>query len=623
MHSDEQSTNTTPLADQRAYTTVFIRLTIGLLQGLVLYLLYRAGNSDAWPATNAVIFPSLLLAFSLVPVLAISGLSHLTLKSLLKWIVVATIICLGLGYYDGWRNIGVPSLFFSRGSSTTFYPSPFVVWFGIAGFFIAHALVLAAAHDHKKIASYSSYFETAWTLLIQIAFSLVFVGVLWLVLWLGVNLFKLINLLFLDRLVQQSWFVIPVTAFAFACAVHLTDVRPAIVRGIRYLLLVLLSWLLPIALLLIGGFLCSLPFTGLTLLWSTKHATAILLSACAALIIFINAAFQNGQIANEVPSFLRVCARAACLLLIPTVAIAVYALSLRVGDHGWTTDRIIAACCLFVATSYALGYSFAACQTKSWLSNIAPVNIFAAFSILVIVLALFFPILDPARVSVASQLAALESGKISADKFDYRYLRFQGKRFGNDALRQLEVSNTSKDSNLIRERAKETLALTDRYSTNQIVLTSDEIIANITVWPKQNQLPISFTTTQWGHSRSNWQVPDCLWQRHAKCDAFLIDFNGEGKNQVLVIESAASSGYRSRAIVFEQAADTKWEPTARFPDLIGKCPNFIDELKAGNYSLEPSKKKDLKVSGVTFAADSVTDRQIDCSQALKGGAASK
>jgi len=87
-------------------------------------------------------------------------------------------------------------------------------------------------------------------------------GITWLVLTLGAQLFELVKLAFLTKLMRESWFAIPVTAFAFACAMHLTDVRPAIVRGIRSLLLVLLSWLLPVAVLLIGGFLATLPFTG-------------------------------------------------------------------------------------------------------------------------------------------------------------------------------------------------------------------------------------------------------------------------------------------------------------------------------------------------------------------------
>jgi hypothetical protein len=40
-----------------------------------------------------------------------------------------------------------------------------------------------------------------------------------------------------------------------------------------------MSWILPVAVLLVAGFICSLPFTGLAALWETRHATSVLLSA--------------------------------------------------------------------------------------------------------------------------------------------------------------------------------------------------------------------------------------------------------------------------------------------------------------------------------------------------------
>jgi hypothetical protein len=55
-----------------------------------------------------------------------------------------------------------------------------------------------------------------------------------------------------------------------------------------------MSWILPVAVVLVAGFICSLPFTGLAALWETRHATSVLLSA-AVLLVLINAAFQNGE----------------------------------------------------------------------------------------------------------------------------------------------------------------------------------------------------------------------------------------------------------------------------------------------------------------------------------------
>eukprot|EP01032_Pedospumella_encystans_P000177 gene177-195_t len=70
---------------------------------------------------------------------------------------------------------------------------------------------------------------------------------------LGSGLFMLVKLDFLKLLLREAWCNAPVLCFAFACAMHITDVRPAIVRGIRTLLLVLMSWLLPVTVALLAG----------------------------------------------------------------------------------------------------------------------------------------------------------------------------------------------------------------------------------------------------------------------------------------------------------------------------------------------------------------------------------
>lgn len=140
-------------------------------------------------------------------------------------------------------------------------PSPLLMLVLAVGFFIAHSMVLAGVGERRRIASYQAYFEIAWKLAVQLNLSAAFVRALWLVLWLGASLFMLIELSFLRELLQKPWFSIPVITFAFSWAMHITHVRPAIVRDIRGLLLVLMSWVLPVATLIVGGFLASLLFT--------------------------------------------------------------------------------------------------------------------------------------------------------------------------------------------------------------------------------------------------------------------------------------------------------------------------------------------------------------------------
>jgi hypothetical protein len=209
------------------------------------------------------------------------------------------------------------------------------------------------------------------------------------------------------------------------------------VRGARTLGLTLLSWLLPMMALIVIAFLMALLFTGFEPLWNTRNATVILLVAAAALVLLINTAYQDGYSEHPV-RILRYAGALAIITLLPLVGIATYALSLRIGQYGWTPERIIALACAVVAACYALGYAVAVLASHPWLKWLEVTNVFTAFVILGVLLALFSPIADPARISVADQVARLEAGKISLEQFDFAFLRFQSGRFGLDALERLK-----------------------------------------------------------------------------------------------------------------------------------------------------------------------------------------
>lgn len=602
--------NATPLSLANSWVAR-VRLGIGLLQGGALYFLYHAASSQTWPATDSQLFAPLLLVSFFIPVLMMSGLGHMANKAWWRWILVATLVAASLAYYDTWRIVGAPAADYGPGVPKAAYPSHLLWLFGAGGFYIAHALVLASAADQKRIASYSSYFDSAWKLLIQIQFSALFVGAFWAVLRLGAALFKLIQLNFFMDLLKEPWFAIPVTVFAFACALHLTDMRPAIVHGIRNLLLVLLSWILPVAVIIIGGFLLSLPFTGMAPLWATKHASALLLSASAMLVILINTAFQNGAIADQVARVLRISATLACGLLLPLVAISTYALGLRVGEYGWTTDRVIAACCLLVASCYALGYAWAASRSSDWLGRIASVNIATAFLILAVLLTLFSPLLDPARVSVANQMARLENGQQKADNFDFDYLRFEGKRYGAAALEQLKNAQ-GRDAALLQIKATQSLEKTTPRERVDVRPTLADLRTNLIFWPRDKQLPDSFLTQDWRKEAIPWRLPDCFRNRSTVCDVYAIQSGTEPKTSLLVVGQDRD---RAQAALFTQGLDARWRLTAVLPHDFAKCAVFRDKLRSGEFALVPPTLKDLEIAGRRIRFAPVDDPGANCPRA--------
>jgi len=586
------------------------RLLIGLLQGLALCLIYQAAENKLWTAGNSGLFAALLLVMTLVPVMLISALGHFPARTLWRWLSPAVAVLALLGFYDIWRGMGAPYWDTQKFVEDARFPSPQLWLHVVAGFFIAHAMVGAAVLDGRRIAGYRSYFESATKLLIQFAFAVVFTGIIWLVLLLGAALFDMIKLAFLKDVLDEPWFAIPVTTFAFAYALHITDVRPAIVHGVRSLVLVLLSWILPIAVLLIGGFLLALPFTGLEPLWATKAATALLLAASAVLAVLINAGFQDGSVTDEVALPIRIAARIAALLILPLALIAAYALSLRVGQYGWTVDRLVAAFCLVVALCCGAGYFWAALRSPQWLSRIAPVNIFTAFILLFLLLAIFSPVLDPARISVNSQMSHLKAGKVGADKFDYEYLRFQGQRYGASALKELAANASGKDAAVIALKAKAALQRDAIWQAAPQKVDAKLLAVNIAVRTQGATLPESFLAQNWKEAIKDkiWQYPECLHNSGRTCEALILDMDTDGIVEVLLREQDGSLQ------VFHLVKDT-WS-LAGTVDLPGNCAPINDALDLGRIATAPTKMKDVVIAGRHYRL--VNKAPLTCPPAVAG-----
>lgn len=574
---------------------MMLRLTTGLVQGVLLYLLYRAATVNMWPATEPFLFMPLFMLVLLLPVVFISSLGHMTSRHVALWTAAAGAVLVVLALHEAWRSAGsVPLDYGFMGRPSQRVPSMLVIVFSSVFLYVAHALVMAGTTDGKRIAGYGSYFEIAWKLAVQLLFSAFFVGALWSVLWMGAGLFGMVKLDFLERLLTKPWFVAPVICFAFSCALHITDVRPSIVRGIRSLLLVLASWILPVAVVIIGGFLCTLPFTGLDGLWKTRFATSLLLTTVAVLVMLINCAFQNGQTAASLA--IRIAARMAAILLLPLTGIAIYALGLRVHEYGWTADRVVAAACLLVASCYSIGYQWAAHRYETWLVEIAPVNVGAAFLVLAVLLALFTPIADPARIAVANQVSRLERGLVKADKFDYRYLRFEGQRYGQQALEGLAQQGVGADAKVVSERAAAALKQTERWNPNGGKATATTIAANITVVPASEALPASFIAQEWKEAPGQ-MLPSCLTNDVQQCTALLLDANGDGKRDILLVNQYYGGGY-----LYEEQPDGKWLLAARLD--IG-CRPMLDALRAGRYTLVEPNLKALVVGGLQIQFEPV------------------
>jgi len=232
--------------------------------------------------------------------------------------------------------------------------------------------------------------------------------------------------------------------------------------GHRNLSLVLLSWIVPVALLIVAGFLLSLPFTGWAICGQQSMPPHFYCLRLAALVILINTAFQTVRWQTKwrpscasVPAWrVSVAAPGGNRHLRPQLAR--WRLWLDNGSHHRRLlpgggQLLCTGLCLGGQPQIRLARWYSACQYRNRLRHLGRAD--------GIVLAL----LDPARISVANQVARLDSGKQTAEKFDFDYLKFEGRRYGVAALEQLKTSTQGKDAALVREKATQSLAKKNKW----------------------------------------------------------------------------------------------------------------------------------------------------------------
>ncbi|CAN5874309.1 DUF4153 domain-containing protein [soil metagenome] len=550
------------------------RVAIGFAQGVALYGLNEWDKHGLTGGVASPLFCACAMLILFLPVVLLGGLRTLRTRTLIVWGGIAAVMVAALGAYHG--TMAIPDSEFEH------WPGPPLVIFTAVGLFIAHHLVTGADASRRWVASYDHYFDQTWKDGVRLALAVLFVGALWLLLFLGGALFDLIGIKWVGKTISKPWFAFPATTTFFALAIHLTDVRASLVRGIRTVALTLLSWLLPVMAVIGAGFLIALPFTGLTLLWDTKSAAGILLSAAAALIVLLNAAYQEGEGDGHPPVALKWAGRVTGVIITPLVAIAAYGLILRIGQYGLTPDRIYGAACTVVAVVYAVGYAASVFLPGLWLKRLEVTNVLAAHVVVAVLLALFSPLANPARLSVNDQVARLDRGAVTPEKFDYLFLRFEAGRPGLDALKALAARKNGSHAAEIARRAASALARKARYGEATTSVVERRELVEVA---GGGALPAGFLEQTW----KSFEDPLQNCQNGQTCHAVVADLDGDATPEVVVFALGDRRVYRQ--------ADGVW---SRIGTLSGAyCQNEGAALKGGHFAVnaDPKPMADLVVAG--------------------------
>jgi hypothetical protein len=312
----------------------------------------------------------------------------------------------------------------------------------------------------------------AWTDAVIVAASFFFMGVSYLLAQLIGQLFGLIGIKLFSDLLNEGWFNALLLGFAFGAALGLLRERDALVATLQKLVLVVFSVLAPVLAFALVGFLVSLPFTGLAPLWdSGVPTTPVLLAVAAGAVGLINAVIGDGKSDRSSNRVLRWSALLLSLSILPLAVISALSMGVRIGQYGWTPDRIWGLIAVIVACVYGVAYLVSvarALRAKApldWDDHLRPANVKIALGICGLALFLAMPILDFGAMSARDQVARLKSGKTKEAEFDWKAMAFDFGPKGRAALTALSKSG----SEFQRKSAIAALAAESRWNIDEAV----------------------------------------------------------------------------------------------------------------------------------------------------------
>ena len=309
---------------------------------------------------------------------------------------------------------------------------------------------------------YDRLHSHAWADAVIGVAALVFVGIAFLLTWLISGLFKLIGIRLVSELLNSPAFDWALAGFAFGGAIGLLRERDALVATLQRLVMVVMSVLAPVlagALLL---FLASLPFTGLGILWSSSLSTTpLMLTSAAGAVLLANAVIGNGRDDRATNRVLWWSAMALAMAVLPLAIIAALSMGARIGQYGWTPERIWGAVAVGVALAYGVaGWGAAIRGRGAFDEMLRPLQTRLALAVCGLAVLLALPLIDFGAISTRSQMARLASGRITAEKFDWRAIAFAFGPAGRARLADIARTGPTEQ----RKLAAMALAAKDRYA---------------------------------------------------------------------------------------------------------------------------------------------------------------
>lgn len=435
---------------------------LGAFCGVIVYFLSRGPGVSQWTGEP--------LRMAAAAFAAAGGLVFAFSLERLRWrwaaafAAAAGLVVALVGWWNG------PPDDWGAGEGWQFFASLVAVAFAVPLFQAARdyggrRFPVRAAHSH------------AWANLILWCAACAFVGATILLTVLLSELFRLIGIDFIHRLLEAGWFPAMLIGAALGGAIGLLRDRDNVLHLLQKVVRTILSVLAPVLALGLVLFVGALPFTGLEPLWSqTKSTTPILLVCILGAVVLANAVVGNGAEEEARSPLLRWAAMALAAIIVPLALVAAVSTGKRIGQYGVTPDRLWAGVFVAAAAALAISYLIGLIRgRRSWPAALRRANVRLALGLSALALFLALPIVSFGAISASDQVARLQSGKVTPERFDWAAMRFDFGPAGRKALERL----TATGPEAVRAYATRALAARDRWP----LIEQDEAAAKARALP--------------------------------------------------------------------------------------------------------------------------------------------
>ena len=343
---------------------------------------------------------------------------------------------------------------------------------GIAAVLIAAPLFQTIRDEGGWRFPYKELHAHAWADAVIGAASMVFTGITFLLAFLIAGLFDVIGIDALKDLLEEGWFNWMLAGFAFGGALGLLRERDRLVGTLQRLVMIILSVLAPVLAAALSIFLLSTLVTGFDKLWEGwLSATGLLLAASAGGVLLVNAVIGDGADERASNRVLMWSALILTAVVLPLAALAGTAMGMRIGQYGWTPERMWGAVAIAIALAYGLiGWWSIWRGRRDFDDVLRPLQVKLSIAVCALMVLLALPIVDFGAISSRSQVARLESGKVEPAKFDWAALAFD---FGPSGRRQLAAMART-GPNGWRQLASDALKANERWGIAEATRAATE-----------------------------------------------------------------------------------------------------------------------------------------------------